>query len=216
MRISVFISIIFICMVACSDNSTNSNDALESVKIGNNYWAKFNLDVVTYRNGDAIPQVTDTNEWKKLTTGAWCYHNNDPELGKIYGKLYNWYAINDPRGLAPTGFHVATDDEWKELIRALGGADVAGGKLKSTGTEFWSTPNKGATNSTGFSALPGGARDTNGSFLTHKYLGAFWTSTQFDSENAFYYGMSHIVEKAIQVKYIKKTGCSVRCVKDQK
>lgn len=126
------------------------------VKIGNQVWMAENLNTSHYLNGDSIPQVQDKAEWVALTTGAWCYYQNDAENGKTYGKLYNWYAVNDPRGLAPEGWHIPTDAEWIALIDYLGGTNVAGGKMKQIGTVHWISPNLGATNESGFSALPGG------------------------------------------------------------
>ena len=138
--------------------------ALPTIVIGTQQWMEKNLDVLTYRNGDIIPQVTDPTAWAALTTGAWCYYNNDVANGAIYGKLYNWYAVNDPRGLAPTGWHVPSDAEWTTLETTLGGDPVAGGKMKVAGTTRWTTPNTGATNESGFAGLPGGTRNNNGTF----------------------------------------------------
>jgi uncharacterized protein (TIGR02145 family) len=98
-----------------------------------------NLNVSHYRNGDVIPQVTDPTAWSSLTTGAWCYYNNDTANGTVYGKLYNWYAVNDPRGLSPQGWHVPTDAEWTNLTSCLGGESLAGGKMKAT--TLWDSPN---------------------------------------------------------------------------
>ena len=104
----------------------------QTVTIGNQVWTSKNLDVSTYRNGDAIPQVQDANAWENLTTGAWCYYDNDASNGTKYGKLYNWYAVNDPRGLAPKGYHIPTDAEWTQLSDYLGGESKAGTKMKTT------------------------------------------------------------------------------------
>ena len=134
------------------------------VTIGTQDWTNKNLEVTTYRNGDVIAQITNTTDWANATTGAWTYYNNDAANGAIYGKLYNWYAVTDPRGLAPAGWHVPTDAEWTTLIDYLGGVLVAGGKMKSTGTTYWRIPNTDATNSSGFSALPGGWIGTAGNF----------------------------------------------------
>ena len=108
-------------------------NCIPSITICNQVWMLKNLDVSTYRNGDPIPQVTDPTTWVGLTTGAWCYYNNDPANGAIYGKLYNWYAVNDPRGLAPTGWHVPSDAEWTELstcLDAISPTGNVGGKMK--------------------------------------------------------------------------------------
>ena len=129
---------------------------IQTTLVGTQRWIKENLNVATYRNGDIIPQVTDPTAWAALTTGAWCYPNNDPANEAIYGKLYNWYAVNDSRGLAPQGWHVATDAELTTLGTNLGGDNVAEGKMKSTGTSYWARTNTDATNSSVFSGLPGG------------------------------------------------------------
>ena len=122
-------------------------------------WMLKNLDVDRYRNGDPIPKVTDPSIWTSLTTGAYCYYNNDSATyAATYGKLYNWYAVHDPRGLAPEGWHIPSDAEWATLETCLGGSSVAGGKMKETGTTHWTAPNTDATNSSGFAGLPGGFR----------------------------------------------------------
>jgi uncharacterized protein (TIGR02145 family) len=124
------------------------------VQIGTQFWSCKNLDTRFYRNGDPIPQASFTG-WADLTTGAWCYYNNDSSNLSKYGRLYNWYALNDPRGFAPNGWHVATVQDWGKLCVEI---STDGGKLKEAGTVNWLNPNVGATNSTGFSALPGGRR----------------------------------------------------------
>jgi uncharacterized protein (TIGR02145 family) len=192
----------------------------DSVIIGTQTWQTKNLDVAYYRNGDPIPQVTDPTEWSKLTTGAWCYYNNDPENGKIYGKLYNWYAVNDPRGLAPAGWHVPSDAEWTTLSTYLGGIDVAGGKLKSTGTieggdGLWLSPNTGATNESGFSGLPGGYSNYDCYYLDVRYYGYWWSSTEVDYTNAWFKYLEYYDTKIIRSSYGKVCGFSVRCVKDE-
>jgi uncharacterized protein (TIGR02145 family) len=149
-----------------------------SVIIGTQTWMLRNLDVITYRNGDSIPQVTDPTQWSGLTTGAWCWYNNDSANGAVYGKLYNWYAVNDSRGLAPAGYHIPTASEWQTLTNALGGLSLAGGDLKEAGTTHWSDPNTGATNNSGFTGLPGGNRGAfNGTFSNINNIGYWWTSS---------------------------------------
>lgn len=133
---------------------TSINNSIQTVKIGAQQWATKNLDVFAYRNGDIIPEVKDPDEWSKLTTGAWCYYNNDDSKGVVYGKLYNWFAVNDPRGLAPVGYHIATDLEWKLLTNYLGGKNTAGRQLKSK--NFWKKSFKVGIDSRGFKAMPGG------------------------------------------------------------
>lgn len=213
------LSFMVLLIVACSEeSSTNNNNnngkPADTVRIGSQTWMNKNLDIENYRNGDAIPQVTDEKEWAALTTGAWCYFNNDAANGKIYGKLYNWYAVNDPRGLAPTGWHVASAAEWLTLIEYLGDVSIAGGKLKEAGTSHWTAPNEGADNSSGFTALPGGWRFYSGAF---NYLGTntyWWTSTKFDEKKAWYAGVYNDNANAIRNSYSFNFGFSVRCVKD--
>jgi uncharacterized protein (TIGR02145 family) len=191
---------------------------LDNVQIGAQIWTLKNLDVTTYRNGDPIPQVTDPTAWRNLTTGAWCYYANDPNNGAIYGKLYNWYAVNDPRGLAPQGWHVPTETEWTTLINYLGGASVAGGKMKSTGTTYWTSPNTGATNSSGFSALPasyrlGGA--SGGAFGGNLGGGiALWSATESNATSSFYWYIDYNSELLGKWELNKAFGFSVRLIKD--
>jgi len=190
---------------------------IDTVKIGNKVWMKKNLDVVTYRNGDTIPQITKKSDWLDCTTGAWCYYNNDSTNNKIYGKLYNWYAANDPRGLAPDGWHVPSEIEWKDLSYFLGGSEV-GGKLKSTGTiengdGNWYSPNTGASNSSSFSAQPGGYRDGVGNF---GYFGekSFWvTSGDYHNSLAIYFYTSYDNSNLTSSRLVKNIGFSVRCVR---
>ena len=188
-------------------------NSIPTVTIGTQVWTNKNLDVTTYRNGDPIPEVTDPTQWKNLTTGAWCYYNNASN-DAIYGKLYNWYAVNDPRGLAPEGFHVPTSDEWLQLINYLGGSAVAGGKLKEAGTTNWNSPNKDATNSSGFTALGTGNRIDFGSFTQFKNSASFWTSSVFYDNFSFIYSMNYNTASANRNYPPKTYGIAVRCVAD--
>jgi uncharacterized protein (TIGR02145 family) len=186
-----------------------------SITIGTQKWMIVNLDVVTYRNGDVIPQVTDSTAWGQLTTGAWCYYNNDPANGLIYGKLYNWYAVNDSRGLVPQGWHISTNAEWITLSTFLGGDDIAGGKLKEVGTnKSWISPNTNATNESGFSALPGGNRSTEGKFGQVGNYGYWWTATQTNSAGAWFRSLVYVNGKLTGGNGINRHGFSVRCVRD--
>ena len=148
-------------VLSCKKENPPIN-SIESVTICDQVWMKQNLNVVKYKNGDPIPQVTDPSVWAELTTGAWCFFDNDSTTGEIYGKLYNFYAVVDPRGLAPRGWHVPSDAEWTTLGNCLGGDTVAGSALKETGTAHWLGSNADATNSSGFTGLPGGSRDLDG------------------------------------------------------
>lgn len=177
--------------------------------IGTQQWMSKNLEVVTYRNGDIIPQVTDPTAWGNLTTGAWCYYNNDPANGAIYGKLYNWYAVTDPRGLAPQGWHISTGAEWSTLKDFLGGDVAANNKMMTAGSP-WNPINANATNASGFSGLPGGVRNTSGSpYYRIGGYGYWWTADNgyrsIGSQEGFHGSTS------IYPTY----GFSVRCVKDE-
>ena len=159
---------------------------IPSVTICNQVWMQKNLDVSTYRNGDVIPQVTDANQWAGLTTGAWCWYDNDSATyASTYGKLYNWYAVNDARGLAPTGWHVPSKTEWLTLSICLGGDAVAGFKMKEAGAVHWINANTNNNNSSGFTGLPGGARYGGGAFSNLGYLGLFWSSTEASINDDF-------------------------------
>lgn len=190
-----------------------SGPTLPNVAICDQVWMVKNLTVTNYRNGDPIPQVTDQAVWASLTIGAWCWYNNDP-ANAVYGKLYNWYAVNDPRGLAPVGWHVASDPEWTMLTDCLGGAASAGGKLKETGTTHWLSPNAAATNTSGFTALPGGSRLVTFSALGE--VGFWWTSTEASipstqaKARALNYNLSNIAAGSSG----KAKGFSVRCIRD--
>jgi len=177
-----------------------------------------NLDVDHYRNGDPIPQVTDPTAWSDLTTGAWCYYNNDPSAGAIYGILYNWYAVNDPRGIAPGGWHVPTYEEWGALSACLGNESIAGGKMKSTGTieagtGLWYAPNI-ATNSSGFTGLPGGYRFIYGSFFDIGYSASWWSSTSISGNASIHYVNNVSTDLFFGTYQHYLFGHSVRCVKD--
>ena len=178
-------------------------------------WMTKNLDVATYRNGDPIPKVTDNAAWAALTTGAYCYYNNDSATyAATYGKLYNWYAVNDPRGLAPEGWHVPTDFEWTTLENCLGGAAVAGGAMKETGAIHWTTPNTGATNISGWAGLPGGYRNSLGTFNGVGNGGYWWSSTVVSTSYAWFRYLNYSNGIISRDFNDKKVGFSVRCLRD--
>jgi len=192
----------------------NNLYAQSSVKIGNQTWMTQNLDVEKFRNGDIIPQVTDPTAWAALTTGAWCYYNNDPANGSLYGKLYNWYAVNDPRGLAPTGWHVPSDAEWTILANALGGSLVAGGEMKEAGTLNWTTPNTGGNNNSGFAGLPGGYRNGFGPFSSVGNYGYWWSSTESSPTDAWFRYLYYNDGRFNRNYGNRRYGFSVRCLRD--
>ncbi|MCY1718887.1 hypothetical protein OU798_00945 [Prolixibacteraceae bacterium Z1-6] len=186
-----------------------------SVTIGTQTWLVENLRTTKYANGDNIPNIIDNSDWQNATSGAWCYNENVTDLEVPYGKLYNWFAVTDSRNVCPAGWHVPTDEEWQILITFLGGSDMAGNKLKETGTAHWATNNDFATNSSGFTALPGGAQSAFPGFsYPVNSLGMFWTVTPLDGENAYGYYLFDSYQSIHKQEYIKQTGLSVRCIKD--
>ena len=184
-----------------------------TVQIGTQAWTKYNLRVNRYRNGDTIPQVQDPTEWSNLTTGAWCWYNNDSTNDQVYGKLYNWYAVNDPRGLAPNGFSIPASSDWDILTGYLGGTSVAGAAMKEAGLSHWLSPNTGATNSSGFTAFGGGIR-SGIQFEELNSTGYYWDSTAYDSTNAYQEQVSKGSTSCNRYYNLKKCGCSVRLIKD--
>ena len=139
----------------------------DTVIIGSLTWLKQNLKVTHYNNGVTIPNVTGNVEWASLTTGGRCYYDNDSVANdSVYGVLYNWYAVSDPGQICPSGWHVSTNAEWNTTEAYLGGTGIAGGKMKEAGTAHWLSPNTGATNSSGFTDLPGNMRDPAQNFRT--------------------------------------------------
>lgn len=178
--------------------------------LGTQIWMVENLKTTKYCNGNPIPYITnDLNQ----TSGAFCWYNNDIMNKAAYGALYNWYAVGDIRNIAPVGWHVPTDTEWSKLTTYLGGENVASAKIKESGSLHWMSPNIGATNESGFSALPGGYR-FNGSFYSLSTLGFYWSSTEFDATKSWHCLLKineSNVNRSVDYKFM---GFSVRCVKD--
>lgn len=186
----------------------------KTVTIGNQIWMAENLKTTKFRNGDPIPNVSASNNWSALTSGAYCWYNNDAANKAGYGALYNWYVINDPRNIAPLGWHIPSDEEWTALANFLQGKSQAGGKLKETGTTHWSDPNSGASNSSGFNALPGGYRTKDGVFKNLSFCGTWWATTEYTQSVAWYRYVDYGTSSIYSVSIYKKSGLSIRCVKD--
>jgi uncharacterized protein (TIGR02145 family) len=185
-----------------------------TVTIGTQVWMVENLKVTKYRDGTPIRQVNDHDTWLGINDyGAYCDYNNDEDKSLTYGHLYNWYAATDSRNIAPEGWHVPSFNEFVILLNSLGGSKVAGGKLKEAGLAHWLSPNIGATNESGFNAIPGGVHNAAGFDLLGG-ISSWWTTTESDNGSAYtryvlYYDDSfntHIVNKLF--------GNSIRCVKD--
>jgi len=189
----------------------NCSNRIESVKIGSQRWSEYNLDVDHFRNGDKIPEAKTFSEWDSAEP-VWCYYMNDSANGEKWGKLYNWHAVNDPRGLAPKGWHIPSYDEWLKLVGFLGGEDVAGTKMKSL--NGWHKGG-GGFNESGFNGLPGGLRYNSGSFSDSSGDGGlWWSSTESSSENAWACILHYEHESLDEAQLLKTYGMSVRIVKD--
>jgi uncharacterized protein (TIGR02145 family) len=191
----------------------NVDTTIPSVTIGTQIWSSKNLSVAHYRNGDPIPQVTDFSQWESLTTGAWCWYNNDSaRYAATYGRLYNWYAVNDSRGLAPQGWHVPTFTEWQVLVFELGNDyNNVGAVLKSS--SGWVAGGNG-TNSSGYSALPGGNRNQTGGFSVLGAQGWWWSSDATASFDAYYILLYFSSNNMNIGPANKRMGMSVRVVRD--
>jgi len=197
-----------------------------TVRIGAQVWMTRNLNVSRYSDGTIIPQVIDQSQWVNLTTGAWCYYANNTANGTVYGKLYNWYAVagiydaasaTNPalrKKLAPTGYHVPSDTEWTVLTAFLEGLNVAGGKMKATGTSLWLSPNTGATNSSGFTGIPGGFRGSLGNFFSIGTSGYWWSSTEAGTTYTWCRRLNYSVGGAFRYDVNRNYGMAVRCLTD--
>ena len=223
-RISGVILVVF-AIHSCKkvqDNLIKDGDGntYTSVQIGTQVWMAENLNTTKYNDGTPIPNITAAATWAAATTGAYCDYLNTPANSTTYGRLYNWYAVdnnaattvasNGGKNVCPTGWHVPSDAEWKKLTDYLGGSAVTADKLKETGTTHWITPNTGATNETGFTALPGGFRD----YLGGSYGGiglncTWWSSTEAYPTIAFFRQVN-----MYSFTTNKRDGHSVRCIRD--
>jgi uncharacterized protein (TIGR02145 family) len=189
-------------------------DTYKWVKIGKQIWMAENMKTSKYNDGTSIPLITDENEWYKLSSPAYCLPRMDTIIQKTsLGALYNWYAVNSNK-ICPKGWHIPSDNEWTVLIDYLGGKGIAGGKLKEAGTIDWLSPNKDATNETGFTALAAGGRSQAGFIGTIKEMGAWWSSTEEGNSYAWFRMMNCYNNEVIRYHYFKNNGFSVRCVRD--
>ena len=218
----ISLSALIIIFISCSKNEENSNaivtdhdgNKYNTVKIGNQIWMSENLKTTTYRNGDAIPNITDPTAWYNLSTAAYCDYDNNPANSATYGKLYNWHAVHSGQ-LCPMGWHIPSEAEWNILEAFLGEESLAGGKLKEKNFTHWQSPNTAATNETGFTGLPGGFRSSTGAFFNLSYNGYWWGSeTGSDISYARYHYLDFNIGFLLENEDYKVDGLSVRCIKD--
>jgi uncharacterized protein (TIGR02145 family) len=207
----------------CKDGDNNYYPV---VQIGTQLWMAENLKTTSYNDGTAIPNITDYTEWAALTTGSYCDYDNNPANSTIYGRLYNWFTVdnnaptkiasNGGKNVCPTSWHMPGDDEWTNLTTYLGGEDVAGDKLKETGTTHWSSSYTGATNESGFTGLPGGYRAFMGFFenIGGSGCGYWGSSTEYTTTLAWYRFLGYCYTNVNRYYSEKRTGHSVRCVRD--
>ncbi len=217
MKKTISLLALVILFAACKKSSTSDPavTTIPTVTIGAQVWMLKNLEVSTYRNGDPIQYVTDPAAWSTLNTGAWCWYNNDSATyAATYGKLYNWYAVNDARGLAPAGWHVPIEAEWATLSTGFGGDVVAGGAMKETGSTHWTSPNTGATNSSGFTGLPGGIRSDVGQFGGVGNEGFWWNFHTSGEARPWNRGLLYDNAVSTNALVTNGWGFSVRCLRD--
>ena len=218
--LSIIIGSFLILTHSCKKDETPTDKITDkdgniytSVTIGTQVWMVENLKTTKFNDGTSIPNVTDNTAWIRLTTPGYCWYNNDVANKTPYGALYNWYAVNTGK-LCPTGWHVPSDAEWTELTDYLGGESVAGGKLKETGTIHWDSPNTGATNETGFTALPGGGHDVDGTFGYVGEIGIWCSATAYNTYDAWGRFIGYSDSYLDRNHMGKEIGVSVRCLRD--
>ena len=235
--IAVLSALMLFMLIGCGDDENPTGpvttyvtdidgNKYKTIQIGDQVWMAENLKVTHYRNGYPIPKVTDPAQWRFLTDGAYCEYENDSTNVAVYGRLYNWYVINNTSGLAPEGWHVPTNADWEQLEMSLGMSqesadssgfrgDDEGGKLKVSDTLYWHSPNEGATNSSGFSALPAGYRIYSDYYQSIEYTTYFWTASQDGLHAAMVRALHHYEARIFRGgNYLKTNGLSIRCVKD--
>jgi uncharacterized protein (TIGR02145 family) len=201
--------------ISCSDGDNNNYQVVE---IGTQIWMAENLKTTKFNDGSAIPLVSDNTEWSNLTSPGYCWFNNDAANKEVYGVLFNWYTLdagsNGGKNVCPVSWHVPSDADWNTLTTFLGGETVAGGKMKETGLAHWFSPNTGATNESGFSAVPGSCCYSFGGFDVIGGIGFYWSTAENISSTGWNRAIYSSYPDLYRMEYPKKTGFSVRCLKD--
>jgi uncharacterized protein (TIGR02145 family) len=220
----IFLSLVLMILLVYPGGAQNNEvvtdydgNMYHVVTIGGQDWLEANLKVTHYKNGAAIDKVKGSASWEECAEnerGAYCDYRNNSANSVIYGRLYNFFAVNDPRGLCPEGWHVASDEEWLIMTAFVGGDSIAGGILKETGLAHWTSPNTDAVNSVGFTALPGGFRWFSGYFEEIRLGGVWWTSSCENDVDAYTRYIDYQASDCMKDLNNKRHGASVRCVKD--
>jgi len=228
--INIVLFSILLCFAACSKKpgtmTGNDGKVYNTVRIGNQVWMAENLQESLYRDGTAIQLISDSQKWINFSSGAYCIYDNDEKNAALYGYLYNWRAVTHPANLAPEGWRVPTDMDWKDLEMFLGIARAeidrqswrgaiagSGGKMKANGTEFWQHPNNEASNSSGFTALPGGYRNEKRQFRNLQRSALFWSRTQQSDDYAWSRYLNYRYSGISRSMHDKRCGFSVRLIK---
>jgi uncharacterized protein (TIGR02145 family) len=190
-------------------------NSYKTLRVGSQEWMAENLKTNHYLNGDPIPTIENPQQWISLSTGAACWFNNDSsQYNCPFGKLYNWYAVNDSRGICPSNWHVPTESDWNILFNQIGGLQTGADKLKSTGINYWLSAPNSVSNSTGFSATGGGGRSDDGTFILFLQKGLWWTSTSAAQSLAWDIQLSHNNSTISKIADTKTGGLSIRCIKN--
>jgi uncharacterized protein (TIGR02145 family) len=208
-----------------SKTNPGNSGVYKGIEIGNQVWMTENLSIANYRNGDPVKHVSDPEAWGDQTVGAWCYYMNDPSLERLYGRLYNWFAVDDPRGLAPKGWRIPSDEDWKKLEKYLGLAERELGAtgwrgggcglcMKQGKHNLWKGNISQDAEGCGFEARPGGYRDVDGSFYVLGSSGYWWTATEYDDFFAWYRSLYYNVDKIHRLQSYEGDGFSVRCIRE--
>lgn len=198
----------------CGTVTDADGNSYNTVIIGSQCWMRQNLKTTKYKNNSTITVLATNTDWQNNTTGAYANYSNNNTYVTDYGRLYNWYAVVNNAGLCPNGWHIPSDTEWQTLIDYVGGNAIAGGIIKESGTSHWNTPNTGATDASGFTALPGGYRNDAGYFFGIKDYGYFWSTTENNSTTSWRRDFYYNLQEVARTSFKKLSGLSVRCVKD--
>jgi uncharacterized protein (TIGR02145 family) len=193
--------------------SDADGNVYQTITIGTQIWMAENLKTTKYNDNTDIPFVESNTDWRVLTSPGYCWAGSNDLINAVYGALYNWHAVSTGK-LCPVGWHVPVDSEWTILTDYLGGDSVAGGKMKETGTEHWESPNEGATNESGFTALPGGYRNNYGAVALVGEIAWWWSATDFETIYGFTRYINLGSNSINSINHLKEYGFNIRCISD--